>query len=232
MEFPSLYSSVEKPSEKSKNSVVKEPQDERQKHLVYLDFNQKLIDFVKTLKVKLPHNAKTYDLMIQTIKTYAAQDVTLPMQKWRENTKGHEHCLKVCNKENVQYFLDNAQNVEILNALEIKQNWKYFTPQNIRNLWKYLSELQTYSQMTSIIPPSLMTAIQNMTIRLENEKKLENFDAMDLGKALEVLNAAVQEDVDVSKGVQELSKILDNQQELKTQIKSKFENIIEKYQKN
>jgi hypothetical protein len=54
---PSVYDEAPpKPTDKAKNSIVKDTSKEKQKHVIYTAFNDKLFEFMDMLTIKLPHN--------------------------------------------------------------------------------------------------------------------------------------------------------------------------------
>lgn len=202
------------PTEKSKKTLQKEEarldrseHEQKQEHVIYEGFNDKLFGILRALGKRLPENKSTYKKIAKAITTAIDKDLSYPMTVWLNNIEGYEDVLRVYSEENVEKFLEIAPSIPLLDALEIKKNWYRFTPANIVNLWAHFKGLFVYSDTATVVPIDLMTAIQDMTDDLERQGLIDLSKPIDIVAASQILNAAMSGNAKIQAGINQINQL-------------------------
>ena len=171
------------PVEPSKKSLAdaagKTEFEQKQTHVLYIEFNNKLYEILNSLAVKIPANRKTYASLDKTLRTFAAIDVSRPMEEWNKQTAPYREILQTYSPENVEEFLKIAPKIPLLKAFEIEKYWNLLKPSDIESLWKHFNGLCLLSTTTSAVPVKLMTTLQVTLINFMVNLTLEEYDSKD-----------------------------------------------------
>lgn len=196
------------PSSSSAASGPSSEHQQKQKHLIYHGFNEKLLLFLRALKKRLPHDRLVFDAAEKVMCVYADEDITTPMKHFADAVRGHEDCLRQCTPENVSYFLEHVQDVSLIRDLRIKENWTRFKPRDLENLWKHFGGLLNIYEMTNMVDVDLMTAVQNMSLQLERNAQLRGLasgdSAPDPKEIGGLLLETIQNSPDIMAGLQRM----------------------------
>jgi hypothetical protein len=178
-------------------------------NVVYKGFNDKMVEIVEKFATKLPEQATFYGVIRRGLEAKIAMDVTEPMTLWLQHTKGHTHCFKQCNEENVKYFLANVKDIKLLSPLNIEQNWPRFKPSDIEALWVDLGELNLLSEVTDTVGPKLMNSIQKMTGLMQMKGQINGSTLnLDKGTLTGLLKTAITSSPEVLADMAELQQEL------------------------
>lgn len=91
----------------------------------------------------LPHKAKLYEVLYKTVKNFGElEGGAKPWRIWVDSVKGHEDKLRIYSKENIKYICENLDQIEILQMLELKEEWNHFSSQDLTRFWNKLNEIQ------------------------------------------------------------------------------------------
>jgi uncharacterized protein YukE len=146
---------------------------QRDPQMIYELFNKQITErFIPLLIRELPHDSVHYkSLVLPAVQNQIIKDIKIPMKKWTKTTEKHKKCLQSLTKENVTYFVEHVESIEILNDLKIAQNWDLFSkkPTNIQELWAIFSELLRLESLVDIISPNLLSALES-TVKTITEK--------------------------------------------------------------
>lgn len=207
-------------------------QDEKNGHVIYRGFNVTLLSVVTMLIKKLPHKRAYYEPLFKIMKTAMEAAPTKAQQLWKEAVKGREDKLLKYSPENVEYICKNLKSIPMLEMLELEGEWHRFTTGDYQQFWQKLNRLQEISDMIESINPSMMTAIQNMTLRVNQTKpaKLDEQGKVDnLGELFQTLSTEVFSDQTILNGMKEMSADLTKAtQESKIPTAPSFLNIMRK----
>ena len=120
------------------------------------------------------------------------------IRKCQKVFKNHSSQMKARNPEAIFAL---CESVEVIKRLDMRSKWEDpdFTPESKENLWAYLTNLQTYSDLYTCVPSSTMTKIEGLAasvgdrMRPDGNLDLSGLDLSTFGS--EVLGSMTQEEV-------------------------------------
>lgn len=159
--------------EEEENDNENEEQLQRDPEMIYQLFNKQITErFIPLLAREIPQDAHYYkNIVLKIVEMQIFKDFKNPMKKWKETTKDHKHCLQTLNQENLAYFVENVEKIEILQDLKVGQNWETFSKKlsNIQELWAIFAELLRLESLVDVISPNLLSALET-TMKTITEK--------------------------------------------------------------
>lgn len=220
------------PLNRSKKSI----ENEKKNHLIYKGFNESLIGLIDMLIIKLPHKTNHYESIKKMIILSVDINPCKGVETWKESVAGKEDKLQTYSDENILFICKNINSMSFLKILELENEWNKFTPQDFKNLWNSLNQLQNMSEMIDFIPVEMMTSIQNMTLNNENFKISPKFDnsgnILNLKELFNSLSKSIFENDEIVKGMKNMSNnLIKSMQENSIPEPTGYKNILNKANK-
>jgi len=207
--YPSMFDGPpEIPERSGKYSTV---EDEKKQHLIYKGFNVTILSLLTLLTEKLPHKTAHYELLRRMIESTISVNPCKPREIWKKTIQGKEDKVQKYSEENIMYICKNLNSIELLNLLELENEWDKFTTDDFKSFHNKLSQLQNLSELIDSIPTELMSSIQNMTLRVNNNNTVkldENGNPADIGDLFQTLAGEVFKDPQIFAGMQKMSSSL------------------------
>ncbi len=204
--FPSVFDAPpDRPDERS--SKYYNPEEEKKRHIIYKGFNVCLLSLLTMLTDKLPHKTSHYASLRRMIEGVIEVNHCKPREIWKDSIKGREERVQKFSQENVEYICKNLNSIELLNLLELDTEWDHFTSDDYKTFWLKLNQLQNISELIENIPVDMMTAIQDMTLRVNQQHVKVDEKGMpeNMGELFKILSGEVFNDGKIFEGMQSMS---------------------------
>lgn len=133
-------------------------------HQAYKAFNVLIFSILNELSEKLPHKADHYRHLRKMIEDTIEMDPAKPSDIFRKSIEGKEKYLEKYSTENVAFICKNIKNIELLNMLELDDEWHHFTTEDLKSFHEKLIQLYTVAFIfQDIIPVELFQKVEGFT---------------------------------------------------------------------